>query len=98
MRILGIAAEEPDYFINTLYSTNITDPILIIDDMSYSGSQMSNMMSKIYKDCVPKYTTDEAVKRATPDIHLLLYGLIRLQQVAFYQDELPVFSPVLILC
>jgi hypothetical protein len=67
--------KEPDYFINALYSTNITDPILIIDDMSYSGSQMSNMMSKIYKDCVPKYTTDEAAKRATPDIHLLLYGL-----------------------
>ena len=66
---------EPYYFINTLYSTNITDPILIIDDMAYSGSQMSNMMSKIYKDCVPKYTTDEAAKRATPDIHLLLYGL-----------------------
>lgn len=67
--------KEPDYFINTLYSTNTQDPIIIIDDMAYSGSQMSGILTKIYKDCIPNYTTDEAAKHVTPKINLLLYGI-----------------------
>ena len=65
----------PDVYVHTLFSENKADPILIFDDMSYSGSQMGDMLTKIYKSCVPTYTNDADAAIATPNIHILLYGL-----------------------
>lgn len=66
---------EPTHFIRSVFKENTQDPMLLFDDMSYSGSQMSDMLTKLYHDCVPKYTTDEAAAVITPNIHILLYGL-----------------------
>jgi hypothetical protein len=66
---------EPDYFVKYLTVKNTKDPILIIDDMSYSGSQMRDMFTKIYKSCVKKYENDQESAGLTPKIHLLLYGI-----------------------
>ena len=45
------------------------DPIIMIDDMSYSGSQMSALLNKIYFDTVI------TKKFAEPNIYILLAGL-----------------------
>jgi hypothetical protein len=66
---------EPDYFVKYITVKNTQDPIIIIDDMSYSGSQMRDMFTKIYKDCVKKYENDQESANLTPKIHLLLYGI-----------------------
>jgi hypothetical protein len=74
---------EPDSFVHTLYNSTTQDPILIIDDMAYSGSQMSNWLTNIYKQSIPNYfknkynfiERDTIVSLPKPNIHILLYGV-----------------------
>ena len=65
---------EPTIFYKALTADNITDPILYIDDMSYSGSQISDMSLKIYKNCVGKYVNGCGIRSRAEDNHAYSEG------------------------
>jgi hypothetical protein len=68
---------EPDVYITTLPKKNVQDPILVFDDMSYSGSQMGSMFEKMFTDRFRNKDepTFEMTQNELPRIHLLLYGV-----------------------
>ena len=86
---------EPDSFVHTLYNSTTQDPILIVDDMAYSGSQMSNWLTNIYKQSIPNYFNnkykynflerDTIVSLPKPNIHILLYGVNSYSQTKLSQ-------------
>lgn len=71
---------EPDVFLHTIDASHFTDePILIFDDMAYSGSQMSDWLARMYKGSIPNYRSwvdqDVLLKAPKPNIHVLVYGV-----------------------
>ena len=62
---------QPDYFLKTinedLSSITGNDPVILVDDMAYSGSQHGTLLSKIYLASLPG--------SSSPNIYLFLYGL-----------------------
>ena len=70
---------EPDDFIDALRKGSYVDTedhIIMFDDMSYSGSQMSNLLQTIYRSLYPFVVDDEAAAaKRLPKIKLLLYGV-----------------------
>ena len=65
--------KEPTQFVSDLNNDMLDKigehPLLILDDVSYSGSQLSNMLSNIYYSRVVKS------KKSVPTIHVGLIGL-----------------------
>ena len=66
--------KEPTHFIKDLKSSEIfkeigNAPLIILDDVSYSGSQLSKMLNSIYFDLVM------VKKQNAPNIFILLTGL-----------------------
>lgn len=71
---------EPDVFLHTIEASHFTDePILIFDDMAYSGSQMSDWLTRMYKGSIPNYRSwvdqDVLLNAPKPNIHVLVYGV-----------------------
>lgn len=68
---------EPDTYVTSISFENTQDPILIFDDMSYSGSQMGSMFEMMFNKKF-KYgdkPTFEITEQVLPKINLLLYGV-----------------------
>lgn len=68
---------EPDIYVSSITHSNLKDPIIIFDDMSYSGGQMGDMFKQMYKKVFNgkfQPTIDESVDKL-PKIKLLLYGV-----------------------
>jgi len=77
--------------ISNLFDTIGNAPLIILDDVSYSGSQMSNLLNKIYYDRVIN------LKQEVPNITLLLIALSNhalkvLSEVYTKKDKYGTFS------
>ena len=68
---------EPDIYVSSIDGTQTEYPILIFDDMSYTGSQMGELFQKIYGKVYQKQfqPTLEMSAKKLPKIKLLLYGV-----------------------
>jgi hypothetical protein len=68
---------EPDIYVSSITLCNVKDPILIFDDMSYTGSQMGDIFKKLYtkKFQYQFQPTQEESIEELPKIKLLLYGV-----------------------
>lgn len=82
--------KEPTHFIhelnNEVFDKIDADPIIILDDVAYSGSQLSEMLNNIYYDRVV------TLGKSPPDIYVLLIALndfskLKLENVPSKKDK-----------